>query len=361
MEIAGIGTAVPPHRISQADSATISRSFAAIPGERVRLFEELYRRSGVSTRHSVLLDSSEGPLADRQHFYGAVSPTTADRMGVYRKTAEQLALESSTQALAESKIDPDRITHLVTVSCTGFHAPGFDIALVKQLPLRSSIARTHVGFMGCQGALNGLRVARGFTGADPSACVLLCATELCSLHHSYGWDPEKIVANALFADGSAAAVLTGPSAEPGKRRLRVAASGSTLVDDSTDAMSWSIGDHGFEMTLSPKVPGLISSTVRPWLEKWLGEQGRRLDAVRSWVVHPGGPRILAAFGEAMDIPRQALAASYETLARYGNMSSATILFTLKALLQQQVETPLVAIAFGPGLTIEAALLESGGE
>lgn len=357
MQIAGIGTAVPPHRISQTDSATISKGFAAIPDDRVRLFEELYRRSGVATRHSVLLDASEGPLADRQNFYGETSPSTADRMRVYRETAEHLAFESSTRALAESKIDPDRITHIVTVSCTGFHAPGFDIALVKRLPLRSSIARTHVGFMGCQGALNGLRVARAFTEADPDACVLMCSTELCSLHHSYGWDPEKVVANALFADGSAAAVLTGRNVRTDERRLRVVASGSTLIEDSTDAMSWKIGDHGFEMTLSPKVPSLISSTVRPWLESWLAGQGKSIDAIRSWVVHPGGPRILASFGEAMDLPRSTLAASYETLATYGNMSSATILFTLKALKHQQAEAPLVAIAFGPGLTIEAALIE----
>lgn len=357
MEIAGLGTALPAHRIAQADSATISKGFTDIPAGRVRLFEELYRRTAVSTRHSVLLDASEGPLADRQNFYGKCSPTTAQRMLVYRERAEELALESSLQAIAESRIDPGRITHLVTVSCTGFHAPGFDIALVKRLPLRPSIARTHVGFMGCQGALNGLRVARAFTEADPSSCVLLCSTELCSLHHSYGWDPEKIVANALFADGSAAAVLTGRDLQVGERRLRVVASGATLIDDSTDAMSWMIGDHGFEMTLSPRVPSLISSTVRPWLGSWLAGHGKTLDAVRSWVIHPGGPRILAAFGEAMDLPRSALAASYGTLATYGNMSSATVLFTLKALSLQLADAPLVILAFGPGLTIEAALME----
>jgi prepilin-type processing-associated H-X9-DG protein len=357
MEIAGIGTAVPSHRISQVDSAAISKGFAAIPDKRVRMFDELYRRTGVATRHSVVLDASDGELADRQSFYGASSPPTSERMRVYRDKAEHLAIESSMQAIAETGLAPDRITHLVTVSCTGFHAPGFDIALAKRLPLRPSIARTHVGFMGCQGALNGLRIARAFTEADPSACVLLCSTELCSLHHHYGWDPEKIVANALFADGSAAAILTGRSLRSRERRLRLVASGSTLVEDSTDAMSWKIGDHGFEMTLSPKVPGLISAIVPPWLEHWLRQHGRSVDEIRSWAVHPGGPRILAAFGEAMGLPRSALASSYETLSSYGNMSSATILFTLKALRDRHADAPMVAIAFGPGLTVEAVLLE----
>lgn len=357
MEIAGIGTAVPPHRIAQADSAAISRHFADVPEDRIKLFEELYRRTGVSTRHSVLLNASDGPLADRQSFYGDSSPSTSERMGIYREKAEHLAIESSMQAIAESGITPDRITHLVTVSCTGFHAPGFDIALAKRLPLRPSIARTHVGFMGCQGALNGLRVARAFTQADPSACVLLCSTELCSLHHFYGWDPEKIVANSLFADGSAAAILTGRAWRTGGHQLRLIASGSTLIEDSEDAMSWMIGDQGFEMTLSPRVPGLISATVRNWLDGWLKQQGKSLDEIGSWVVHPGGPRILAAFGEAMDLPRSALAPSYETLANYGNMSSATVLFTLNAMKAKQASESIVAIAFGPGVSIEAALLE----
>ena len=146
---------------------------------------------------------------------------------------------------------PGRVTHLVTISCSGFYAPGFDIALAKQLPLVSKVARTHLGFMGCQGALNGLRVARAFLDADPTACVLVCALELCSLHHQYGWDAERIVANALFADGAAAVVALGkPAARPAD--YRIIATGSTLIDDSEDAMSWRIANHGFEMTLSPR-------------------------------------------------------------------------------------------------------------
>jgi predicted naringenin-chalcone synthase len=355
MRIAGIGTAVPSERVSQVDSLAISKEFAQVPEGRVRLFEELYRRSGVATRHSVLLNGGDGPPASRQEFYGPSSPTTAERMAVYREKAEGLAVESSRRAIADSGVSPDRITHLVTVSCTGFQAPGFDIALARCLPLRPSIARTHIGFMGCQGALNGLKVAHAFTAADPSACVLLCSTELCSLHHYYGWDPEKIVANALFADGSASAVLVGRDEQIDPSRLRLVASGSTLVEGTSDAMSWSIGDRGFEMTLSPKVPGLISSTARKWLAEWLAEHDQTPEAIRSWAVHPGGPRILGAFGEAMDLPRSALAASYQTLSDFGNMSSATVLFTLKFLADRSAETPLVAVAFGPGLTIEAVL------
>ena len=155
------------------------------------------------------------------------------------------------------------------------------------------MARTHIGFMGCQGALNGLRLARAFLDANPSACVLLCALELCSLHHQYGWDADKIVANALFADGAAAVVAVGgePTNPP---HYQLIASGSTVIDDSEDVMTWRIGDHGFEMTLSPRVPDLICQHLRPWLESWLAEHDLDIARVGSWAVHPGGPRILSA-------------------------------------------------------------------
>src|SRR5437870_9020545 len=120
------------------------------------------------------------------------------------KQAVRLADAAGGPALRDAGVSPGRVTHVVTVSCSGFHAPGFDVALIKQLGLKAGVARTQIGFMGCHGLLNGLRVARAFITADPSACVLLGAVELCSLHHQYGWDPDQIVANALFADGAAA-------------------------------------------------------------------------------------------------------------------------------------------------------------
>ena len=209
--------------------------------------------------------------------------------------------------------------------------------------------------MGCQGALNGLRVAHAFLKADPSACVLLCALELCSLHHQYGWDADKIVANALFADGAAAVVATtGKSA--GLHQYRVVVSGSTVIADSEDAMSWRIGNEGFEMTLSPRVPDLICQNLRPWLETWLALHGLDLSNVGSWAVHPGGPRILSAVCEATSLSHTALEASHQVLADHGNMSSPTILFILDRLCKAQALRPCVALAFGPGLTVEAALL-----
>ena len=354
--IAGIATAVPPHRIAQSDAAEIAKQYSCTTAAQERLFLGLYRRSGVETRHSVVLDRSDGDLGGRQSFYTRSAPTTGDRMKKYAEQAGALAVAASGRALAKAGVAPERVTHVVTVSCSGFHAPGFDVALIKQHGLPARIARTHVGFMGCHGLLNGLRVARAFVEADPSACVLLCAVELCSLHHQYDWDSDQIVANALFADGAAAlVVLPSEATTAGAYRLR--ATGSTLIDDSEDAMSWRIGDHGFTMTLSPRVPELIGRHVRPWLVDWLALQGLTLETIGSWAVHPGGPRILTAFGEAVGLDRSALEPSYRVLAEFGNMSSPTIAFILDRLLQAGAPRPCLALAFGPGLAAEAALFD----
>ncbi|MGN6545650.1 MAG: type III polyketide synthase, partial [Aureliella sp.] len=244
----------------------------------------------------------------------------------------------------------------------GFNSPGFDLALYPRLGLSGETARTHVGFMGCHGALNALRVARAIVAADPSACVLLCAVELCTLHHQYTDQPQQVVANSLFADGAAAAVIraargsNGHAALGGDRRWQFIASGSYLMPDSEEMMSWRIGDNGFTMTLSAQVPELIKTQLRPWLSAWLGRHGLSLESIATWAVHPGGPRILSAAATALDLAPDALAASADVLATCGNMSSPTILFILQRLAAAQATGPCVALAFGPGLVVEATLL-----
>jgi predicted naringenin-chalcone synthase len=353
--IAGIGTAVPPHRIAQADAAAIARQYSCQTPAHERIFEAVYRGTGVETRHSVVLRASHGDTARRQSFYGERSPTTCDRMRKYEEEAGSLAGSAARNALFDARLAPEKVTHLVTVSCTGFYAPGFDIALITQLGLSAGIARTQVGFMGCHGALNGLRVAEAFVTANPAACVLLCAVEMCSLHHQYGWNAEQVVANSLFADGAGAVVVMAghAAADP---FYRVVATGSTVIPDSEDAMSWRIGDHGFEMTLSTRVPDLIASNLCGWLDGWLRVHGLTVATVGSWAVHPGGPRILSAVGEALGVNRRALAISHAILAEYGNMSSPTVLFILERLRRTRAPRPWVALGFGPGLAVEALLL-----
>lgn len=357
----GVGTALPQHCVGQREAAEISKTFVYGSPEQTRLFPALYRKAQVRKRNFALIESS-GDDGIRQSFYPPASadddhgPTTAQRMERYTPLASSLAEVAARRALEQAAIDTDEITHLVTVSCTGFAAPGVDVALMVSLGLRPTVQRVHVGFMGCHGAINGLRVARGLVGADPHVRVLLCAVELCGLHFQYGVDPNHLVANSLFSDGAAAAVLASSDGGRSETPWRLAATGSCLMPDSQDVMTWRIGNNGFQMTLSPRVPELISQHLRPWLEDWLGQHGLKLADVASWAVHPGGPRIVSSVVEALGLSDTSTQVSREVLAECGNMSSPTVLFVVERLQQRGAKPPCVMLGFGPGLIAEAALL-----
>jgi alpha-pyrone synthase len=368
LAILSVGTALPDAKISQTDALEIARVLCCRTKEQATWLPTMYGQTGIETRYLALGKALVQDILQGTRHSGSVflpkhtdedsGPTTGQRMEQYAELAPPLAITASRIALEQSGLSPASLTHLITVSCTGFLAPGLDVALMQALRLTPTVQRTHVGYMGCHGALNGLRVAQAFAGADPSARILLCAVELCSLHYHYGWNPQKMIANALFADGAAAIVgVPGEAAHSGLAgTLRVAASGSCLLPDSADSMTWTIADHGFEMTLSKRVPGLIANHLRPWLEQWLGQQGLSLRQVASWAIHPGGPRILCAVEEALNLPREACATSRAVFADCGNMSSPTILFILDRLRRAGAPRPCVAMGFGPGLMAETALL-----
>ena len=354
----GIGTAVPTQQLSQAEAVEVAHRINAESPEQVRLMSRIYQKTKVLTRGSVLLenDGVDGTSKERLSFYGSESPGTAQRMQVFDAHAGGLALEAAAKALEDADISSGAITHLVTVSCTGFQSPGVDLFLMDKLELAPSVQRTHIGFMGCHGAMNGLRVAHAFAEMDPNAVVLLCAVELCSLHMAYGWHPEKVVANALFADG-AAAVVASANPSPAHQSLVLRRSGSMVIPDSADLMHWEIGDHGFAMGLSPRVPETVGAALLPWLRDWLADQAIDLEAVTSWAIHPGGPRILSTCAEVLSLGPNLLLDSRAVLQEHGNMSSATILFILERLRRRSTAGPCLALAFGPGLSTEVALFD----
>ncbi|WP_435007303.1 type III polyketide synthase [Tundrisphaera lichenicola] len=347
----GMGTALPSQSISQERAAEVINQASGYDADQSRWVESLYRGAGVHRRHLLMLEHLDEILESPG---GVPRFTTGWRMGRYEESIIPMAAEASGRALEASGIAASEITHLVTVSCTGFSAPGFDLALFDRLKLRPVVQRTHVGFMGCHGAMNGLRVAAAYAGSDPSARVLVCAAELTSLHFRYEPDPRLSVVNALFADGSAAVV--GRAGLPDHRGAwTLTASGSVLVPDSAGAMTWRIGDQGFEMTLSPKVGALIGEHLRPWLASWLDSLGLSIGDIPTWAIHPGGPKILDAAESALQLSGEATEDSREILAAFGNMSSPTVLFLLDRLRRRNAPLPCVSLAFGPGLVVEAAL------
>ena len=324
----------------------------------------LYRKSGVQRRGSVLLEREEGDPHARQSFYPMrtddkpYGPTTSERMLAYGLHSGPLLLRACREALDKSNLPAEQITHLVTVSCTGFQAPGVDHVLFENLGLPATTQRTHIGFMGCHGMINGLRVAASFVESNPDAVVLVGAVELCSLHQQYSEDPEQIVANSLFADGAAAAILTGRSEKQPTWEIR--SSFSVQISNSQDLMTWKVGDHGFAMTLSSQVPLRIAEDLKAPLCKWLSQHGVSIEQIDHWVVHPGGPRILDGVIDSLQLPPDSLAASRHILANHGNMSSPTVMFIFDEVLKRNASVNesqhCLMLGFGPGLHAEALLL-----
>ncbi|MEM7167550.1 MAG: type III polyketide synthase [Planctomycetota bacterium] len=355
LHLHGIGTALPKVAATQLRARELASEISCSDERERTLLRALYRKSGIDTRHSVILEQGADGCVEQTFLQKPTSsedrgPTTRQRMQRYARESVPLARSACQEALARAQCEANEIDQLVTVSCSGFFAPGIDSLLIGELGLRPTVQRTHVGFMGCHGALNGLRVANGLAALPDTRRVLICAVELCSLHFQYGFDPQHMVANSIFADG-AAALVGGTDRQP----WSLQASGSCVLPDSRDAMHWEIDDHGFSMGLSAAVPSLIENSLRPWIESWLDHNGLSVGDVASWAVHPGGVRILSAVEASLELPADALTESRAVLSEHGNMSSPTILFILERLVRARAPRPCVALGFGPGLVVEAAL------
>ncbi|MGE3933388.1 MAG: type III polyketide synthase [Rhodospirillaceae bacterium] len=344
-----IGTAVPDNDVHASFIRFVDHM---LPEPKSRLlFKRMAQRAEIEHRYSYF-EPGETPAlaADRDGFYRPGHfATTADRMKLY----EERAIELAVRAFDALGIDGERsgITHLIVTSCTGFGAPGLDHQLTKRLRLNPSIERTLVGFMGCSAAVNALRLARHTVRSEPSARVLIVNLELCTLHLQDSAELEKMLGYLLFGDGSAASLVT---AEPNGIVLddfRCA-----TIPDSEDLLTWSIGDSGFEMTLSGEVPSRIGRALRQELRRndsqGLLDANARDDVVL-WAVHPGGRTILDAVQQALELDPHALCWSRDVLRDYGNMSSATLMFVLERMMRTApLESNGVALAFGPGLVAE---------
>ena len=324
-----------------------------------RILRAIYRKTKIDYRHSVLSESRRSGSISLGEFFGAEGgrgPSTQERMLYFEKKAPALARRATLAALRKAHLPAHLVGHIVSVSCTGAVSPGFDVPLIQSIGISKEASRTHVGFMGCHGVFNALRVASALAKTDARGqAALICSVELCSLHYELGgqWDLRRALTNALFSDGAAAAIVSSTPAYP--ECWRIQKTGSQVFKNSTTDMTWRVGNHGFAMYLSSKIPQLIRKNLKPWLSRWLASEGLSIQAIQSWALHPGGPGILDAIKESLSLPEEALAPSRTILRKFGNMSSATILFVLEELFRLKKKSPCVALGFGPGLTVEAVL------
>lgn len=344
--INAIGTAVPAHDVHHAFIAWAEQQ---LPGEREKsVFRRMADRAAIKHRWSVLPPTPEGgsPVAIGG-FYGADgSPTTAARMEVYAEAAPPLALASIDSLSRKTNIQG--ITHLVVASCTGFVAPGIDQIIAAELELGLDVERTLVGFMGCYAAVAALRLAHHIVRSEPSARVLVVTVELSTLHLQFSREIEPLLAMLQFGDGAAAALVTAEQAG-----FAITDPFAASLADTTHLIRWTVGDSGFAMHLSGEVPGQIGRALAEGQElraRLLG--GSSPGSVDTWALHAGGRSILDSVETALDLAPDALRESREVLARFGNMSSSTLMFVLAHLLEHSRPRSGIALAFGPGLAAE---------
>ncbi|WP_313817635.1 type III polyketide synthase [Citricoccus sp.] len=390
-------TAVPSTVLQQEEVRDVLAAQPGLSRLGTRLVTAAFNASGIERRHTVVEEwqdggrgtgSGEGIFFDPETGH-ILNPSTGVRNTVFTDHANDLYERAARGALDGCPdLGPEDVTHVITVSCTGFFSPGPDYQLVRRLGLAATTKRIHLGFMGCYAAIPALREAAALCEADPAAVVLVVSAELCTVHVRVANDQDTIVGASLFSDGAGAAIVTGEAGKAGKTghaegvaagggaaaggagtgrtpALRLDGFATVLTPVGEEAMAWNIGDHGFEMILGTYVPHIIDEHITGALEPLLAAEpelaARPYAELEHWAIHPGGRSILDKVQARLELTDAQLEPARDTLRDYGNMSSATVLFVLQRILERAGESGtdgerVCAMAFGPGLTVESALM-----
>jgi predicted naringenin-chalcone synthase len=355
--ITAIETAVPGNCFSQDTLAAFYMATTEDETDK-RKIKIVSARTGIQKRYSVVndfeADSTDFELFDRNQ---KEETGLGQRMQVFKKYATTLSLDAIKQikGFEERKRS---ITHLITVTCTGLFAPGLDIELIRDLNLNPQIQRSSINFMGCNAAIIALKNADAICRSQPNANVLVVCTELCTIHFQKRYNDDYILSNLIFGDGAAAVMVSAkPDATYFGKKIEINTFNSMILHKGYRDMAWQLSETGFIMNLTSYVPGLIKENILPMLDKI----GLVPSEIMHWAIHPGGKKILDDFVTALQLDKQLLAEAYEVLKNYGNMSSPTVLFVLKQVLEKAGSVgfgeKLFAAAFGPGLSIETMQLQ----
>tara|TARA_B110000503_G_C7146100_1_gene413037 strand:+ start:723 stop:1829 length:1107 start_codon:yes stop_codon:yes gene_type:complete len=355
--IISIGTAVPENRFLQADLAKwMHQRLNPMDTRMRRIFQALYRKTKIEKRHSVLQDFHKDCSKPALFKNSNTEPKVEERLAIYDQEAVTLAEKAIEECL--KSYDKNKITHIITVSCTGMSAPGIEIELKKRLELKQSVQTHAVNFVGCYAFFPALKMADAFIQSNSKANVLIVAVELCTLHFQNKDSDDHLLSNSLFSDGAAACLC---SAELGKGiSLKLTGTDQLLIPKGENDMAWNIHSEGFLMKLSSYIPQLVDEGIKGLIETLLQPKRLLRKDISHWAIHPGGRKILEVCEAELQLDSKELDASYSTLKNYGNMSAPTILFVLQEMLKTEKlinGEKLFTCGFGPGLTLEAALFE----
>jgi predicted naringenin-chalcone synthase len=356
-----IATASPPYKISQSEAASELKKRMTGSNAAGRLIDMTASHSGIEERFIVIPDAEKN---SEKKFYSQsgnyVSPDTKQRMEKYEEWSKILTKDAVQKLINQTGLNPGELDKIITISCTGFFAPGLDYFLINEFNFPLAVKRTNIGFMGCAASLIGFGSALEALHSSQEINVLLVSVELCSLHLQTKPSRDNILSNMIFADGCAAALFSNSNKYKSNVRLNLLHTDSILFNNSFEYMGWKIGNSGFEMLLSSDLPKIILNEAVPELIKILNRYNIGYEDIKHWALHPGGRAILDSLQNGLQLSDEQMKPSRTVLRRYGNLSSASILFVLKELLDSgniRKDELCCAVAFGPGLTMETALLK----
>ncbi|HYK46350.1 MAG TPA: type III polyketide synthase [Parafilimonas sp.] len=357
IEIISIGTAVPPHSFQQRDVIPLMQKVYGLDAKEGRKLAFMYRHSEIETRYTILADYTHSN-EERWNFISASQdeplPNLDERMKIYNREALPLSLQAINDCI-EDRVTPQDITHLITVSCTGMSAPGLDLQIAEAMNMRPEVFRTSVNFMGCYGAVHALKLAKLICDSTPRSNVLIVATEFCSIHFQKEYTPDSASSTILFADGSAAVLIS--NCIQSEKNIQLIDFYSKVAYRGKKDMAWELSHKGFIITLSSFIPDLIEQDIATLVEEAAQHSGLEVKDFTHWCIHPGGKKILNAISEQLHLSDEEMRFSRSILSKYGNMSSPSVLFVLKEIFESINDEPatIFGTAFGPGLTMETFL------
>lgn len=360
-----VGTALPPFRISQSEHRHILESANGMDRADRLLLNRIYNKSGIEYRYSVLEEFGKTEAESNLLFHPATHKEAAPvskRMKLFEDFSVGLSVEAAKNCIdALPGFEISSITHVITFTCTGLSAPGLDMQLVEELGINRNAERTCINFMGCYAGVNALKTAWHICRSQKDAVVLVAGVELCTLHYRQFESQDQLIANALFADGAAAAIVSSRTLQSRQPGFELTDFYSEFEPSGKDEMVWKVSEYGFDLKLSVYVPDLIKNSIATLMEKLFLKAKIKKSDVDYYAIHPGGMKILEACEEALSITKHQNEISYSVLRDFGNMSSVTIFFVLKRYIEQLTANDtgknMLACAFGPGLTVESMLLK----
>jgi predicted naringenin-chalcone synthase len=357
--ILALATAVPQYYADQATIAQKIIDLMKLDSKNAKFIENIYNKTQIKRRYCVLKDftthDSENNKFLNKEFLNNI-PGTKIRNDIYMQEAPILAKNAAQSVLTNWAQDSKKITHIISVSCTGVMAPGIEYLLQKEFNMDPTVQRIGINFMGCFGAFRAIAVANSIAKENPKNRILIVCTELCSLHFQVSAFSDVLVGNALFADGAAALIIGCEPSELEKPLLSIENNGSYAIENTLDKMTWTITDHGCLMRLSKEIPNIIELNAQKTISDFV--QNKNFNDL-TWAIHPGGKAIVEALERSLNLTKSQTQSAWNVLENYGNMSSATFLFVLKDLLEKEQKNKyIIGIGFGPGLSMEMILLKA---